>query len=382
VEEDRLAYRAILLLVGAFALAFVVPAGAILLVASRIDFDLDLDIGPKGCGQDPPSGTDLHGFDAATGRERWRRDLKGESSLLGFDRGTAVMLEDDGTLTGIDGRTGRERWSHELHEEDADAVVGDGLVAAVEKYDVVAFDVRSGRPRWRISPGPYLPTRPRAIAGGVAIVEQGRTTLGLDASTGEERWRSPEPLGADVASGGLLFVREGYETLKAMNATSGATLWIFEAPPVDPDLASLLSLVNNPTIAAGPVVGITLFDTPATAVPPTTSTVFLDALTGEERWRTASGALSSFSFDPATNTLYEYGEERVLIARDPLTGTPRWHADTHFGHLLANNSRVFAADETVRAFDATTGALRWRKPTGSHACPVGVSSDVVAVLSA
>ena len=140
-------------------------------------------------------------------------------------------------------------------------------------------------------------------------------------------------------------------------------------------------MYDDTPIAAGPVVGVTLFDTPATAVRPTTSTVFLDALTGEERWRTASGALSSFSFDRETNTLYEYGEERQLVARDPVTGTPRWQAATRFGRLLAAGTSVFAADENVRAFDATTGTVRWRKPTGSHACPVGVSNDIVTVLS-
>ena len=100
------------------------------------------------------------------------------------------------------------------------------------------------------------------------------------------------------------------------------------------------------------------------------------------RWRTTSGALSSFSFDPGTNTLYEYGEERLLVEREPLSGTPRWQVSTRFGQLLATADNVFAADESVRAFDASTGALMWSAPVaGADACPVGVTDEVVTVVS-
>jgi outer membrane protein assembly factor BamB len=370
-------------LLGGLALALAVPIGLIVVVASRIDLDLDLDVGPQGCGKDPPTGTDLAGLDAATGRERWHRDLDNESTFLGFDGGTVAIVEDDGTFLAVDGRTGRQLWSYELRDK-GDAVVGGGLVvAAVEKNDVVAFDLRSGRRLWQVSPGPFLPTSPVAIADGAAIVKQGGWTMALDAASGAERWRLELPaLTAARAQGDLLFVREGHEAFKAVDTTSGATLWGFELPSLESDAAAFVEVVDYTPIAAGPVVGVTVFDTPTTTTfPPTTSTVFLDALTGQERWRTASGALSSFSFDAATGTLYEYGEERNLVARDPGTGTPRWRVPTGFGRLLATDTRVFAADEDVYAFDAASGRSSWTALTGSDACPAGVDNDVVTVLS-
>ena len=230
MDEDRWAARAILLLVGAFALALVVPAGAILLVASRIDFDLDLDIGPKGCDQDPPSGTDLHGFDAATGRERWHRRLHEHSSFVGFDRGTAVVLEDDGTLVGVDGWTGRRSWSY---HSGAPPVVGEGIVLNVDDRGVArATDVRTGRARWMNSANSAI--APLAITSGIAVVRQGGQAVGLDAVTGGERWRAPIAPGAVADGGGLLFARESYDTLVALDAASGAKLWAFHGPRSTP----------------------------------------------------------------------------------------------------------------------------------------------------
>ena len=388
--DDRWAPRAILLIVGAFALAWVVPAGGILLVASRIDFDLDLDIGEFGNipSTGPPSGTDVHGLDAATGRKRWHRHFDDEFTVAGMDRGTTVVLEDDGMLLGIDGRTGRERWSQDLGTDADVPVVGDGLVLAVDQKNTVrAFDVRSGRRHWhRKLTGHSAETL--AIAGGIGVVGEQGAAVGLDLATGNVRWRTPLTPGhhAAAAHGSLLFVRSGYHALVALDTTSGVAVWAFEAPPLTSSVDAFASLVAAEPIVGGPVVGVTLLDpqTPpsSTAALPTTSTVFLDALTGEERWRTVSGGLSSFSFDPQANTVYEYGEAQMLIARDPATGASRWQINTDYGRLLATDGTVFSAEDHVLAFDESTGAHRWSSQSvGTDAAPVGLTDRTVVVVS-
>jgi outer membrane protein assembly factor BamB len=393
VDEERIWNRVsaaggFFFALAALGLAFSVPVGLLIFFSSRLDFDLDF----KGFGNipstGPPSGTDLHGLDATTGHERWHNHLDDEFSVAGVDSGNAVVLEDDGTLHGIDGRTGRERWSHNLGTDADVPVIGDELVLAVDQKNTVhAFDVRSGRTRWhRKLTGHSAETL--AVAGGIGVVTEQGAAVGLDVATGNERWRAPLTRGHHAAAGygSLLFVRSGYHALVALDTTTGAAVWTFEAPLLNSSVDVFASLIQAEPIVGGPVVGVTLLDpqTPptSTAALPTTSTVFLDALTGQERWRTMSGALSSFSFSPQSTRLYEYGEARMLIARDPFTGELLGQFNSAYGRLLATGGSVFSADDDVRAFDGSTGAFIWSsRSVGTDAAAVGLTDGAVIVVS-
>jgi hypothetical protein len=156
------------------------------------------------------------------------------------------------------------------------------------------------------------------------------------------------------------------------------------APPADHvDANDALRVYLDPPIVAGPVVGLQILD-PPTGSAPTTSTVFIDAATGQERWRTASGALSSFSFDPevAGGTLFENGEGGRLRARDPLTGAVRLEIEMMSGPMLAVGAGVFVADDNVVvAVESSTGAPRWSRDLGRDrdGTPLGVVGGVVVV---
>jgi outer membrane protein assembly factor BamB len=125
----------------------------------------------------------------------------------------------------------------------------------------------------------------------------------------------------------------------------------------------------------------------------------LDADTGKPLWTDGAPATyrDDFGFDPgpratpavAGEAVYTFGAQGVLICRDAKSGRPRWSVDTakqfvadkgFFGFacspLVVEGGAVIVnvggADAGVVAFDALTGAARWKATDESagYASPV------------
>lgn len=215
---------------------------------------------------------------------------------------------------------------------------------------------------------------------GASLVWQLR---GIDVATGMTRWDTPlarRPAGEvnGAILDDLVVLRVGADVV-AVETSNGATRWTWDHPRVASDDRSYLTYLEQP-VPSGPTIGLQLLE-PDGEDFPTTSTVFVDRATGLERWRTASGALSSFAFDGAT--LYEYGEGELLRARDPLTGALRLEVAGSRGRLLATPESLFVADDAVSAVDPATGTIRWSDTVfyGSNATALGVTNNLVIVGS-
>jgi outer membrane protein assembly factor BamB len=182
-------------------------------------------------------------------------------------------------------------------------------------------------------------------------------------------------------------VLDDHANVQALDSTSGAVRWAMQHPPTKE--ANFLSLVaGSGVIDAGTVVGVPILDPRrGHSGLPTTSTVFVDTQTGMERWRTPSGILSSFSFDADIGLLFEYGEQRELLARDPTTGGVAWQARAPDSRVLSAGPLLFVVPDDDRkahtmALDAATGAPLWaHDPVRAPGIPVDASNQVLLLTA-
>lgn len=169
------------------------------------------------------------------GSEAWRATVrpKVSSSTFGYGKQIATpVVGPDGDIYmpghdavfALDPADGSERWRYDVPQGPADhLVVGDAVYAVIDNA-VVAID-RADRSRlWTgADGGAGVP----AVGDGTVVVPHDELR-GLDAATGEERWRSPiRPEFPPVVGDGVAYAGS-YEGLHAVDLTDGTTRWTFE----------------------------------------------------------------------------------------------------------------------------------------------------------
>lgn len=110
------------------------------------------------------------------------RGVSDVDAVVGEARGV-VVLAGGSTHWGVEG--GTVAWEREVDRDDSFPTVGDGLLVEIEPDAVVAFDVVSGRVRWRAEVPDLYYAQPTA---GVVLASATDDTIVLDADTGAERW--------------------------------------------------------------------------------------------------------------------------------------------------------------------------------------------------
>lgn len=202
----------------------------------------------------------LYAVDARTGQERWAvqvvgatRDPRAPQSAEGpaaDDRhvvvGFRVALEraDSGGVACYDALTGAERWRFlfppsELEPYAASqgdvVLVGDvAVVSDVSAGRVFGLALEDGRLLWT-APAIQVPDYRRlAATGGVVAVGSARgRVVGLDPSTGQERWRASLTRDASVldfmtAADGAFYVAAFGGEITVLDARTGAVRWKYE----------------------------------------------------------------------------------------------------------------------------------------------------------
>lgn len=137
--------------------------------------------------------------------------------------GVVYVCSVDGFLAAIDATTGEETWRFEADAgEDATfwatpVPSGDTLYAHGDS-GVFALDRETGEPNWRVEPEvERLRPRTLAVVDGTVVLERGRTVVaGLDASSGEERWRYDV---GEYATNSSLAVADGTVYFAALDGT-------------------------------------------------------------------------------------------------------------------------------------------------------------------
>ncbi|MFB6837178.1 PQQ-binding-like beta-propeller repeat protein [Streptomyces sp. NPDC056361] len=170
------------------------------------------------------------GFDAATGGRRWEYVPPGRSSVCHATADTArsvlVLVRDgDGasssakdtsctTAVGIDMKNGRELWQAPLSEpeplrfQDSSVSAGGGVAVLLQKDQLSAVDIRTGKHRWKAAlPKDCVPGRTAAAERQVAaflacggddnlwdekVAEDAELhTAAFDPATGALKWSAP-----------------------------------------------------------------------------------------------------------------------------------------------------------------------------------------------
>jgi outer membrane protein assembly factor BamB/predicted phosphodiesterase len=301
--------------------------------------------------------------------------------------------------------------------------LGDGASGGV-----AAFDLVTGQPRWRV------PT-PRPVRGGLAITDGtlvvpqiDGVVLGLDATSGAERWRHELTAGLPPQAGAVFsapaadhgdVIVGNQRALAVLSASGGTPIWTAAPVPDGQDSQSaaaiavadglavgtfnralggviawdratgtrLWSILDDSTVAinASPVIS----DDSIYIVSGADEVSALD-LSGQPRWRVKLDA-DGFDWGNATigtpalsdgvlvvPTLY-----RDLVALDAATGTELWRVAGTPGPLRTTHYRggdeagfaaspvitggiVWAADTAglVSAVDLHTGRVLWQKHLG------------------
>jgi outer membrane protein assembly factor BamB len=346
-----------------------------------------------------PFGAALVGFDETSGRMLWSRcaAAAGGIEALTADASTvlAAEYEFDGSgrtrLLGLDAATGAERWTtlvdafNESYGRDAFYADGNRLGAGTVVFSQLAGD--------------------------------GHVMVGVDASTGAERWR--------VDAEGTFVTGHGEDV--AVAASPGA---LFETPTdaPQPDVRVLgfdrrtgevrwrretgvrdLGAPWGPR-TSGDLFAFTQVDPHAAETPPTEwrwRAAALDTATGDERWRRADGPLSLLSVTGEVGVGLSprgSGLEMALIGFETSSGKRRWAVDLPQERPLvlagasspvvavrdlgpaeppttapAQGSTGPAATPAVTVYDRATGEQRWAVEAGAGTTLAAVASSTVFV---
>lgn len=198
----------------------------------------------------------VHALDVTTGAHRWQSDPispTDRDTIYEYEANTATpAIGADGTVyvgttdgvVALDATDGQVRWRFDdLARAGAPTVVDDTVYVA-GSVTVAALAVSDGRERWtrQIAWDPALD--PPAVGDGVVVVPADGATVGLDAASGDQRWRADVTAHTyAVVDDGTAFVGNGSGGLHAIDLATGEIDWTFsrgeyrelQTPVVTPD---------------------------------------------------------------------------------------------------------------------------------------------------
>jgi outer membrane protein assembly factor BamB len=280
-------------------------------------------------------------------------------------------------LLALDRRTGVELWRNEsVALADAlttDPVGSSGSVlvqAGSERGGIGSLDAASGKEKWWFEPATTAPAIVHvASEGSVFLHLLDEAFVVLDATNGQERWRTEKPGGVVIGSDTVFIVLNG--ALRALDAITGRERWSVPVPtgmqPVAEGEGTLFVVSGDS--GSGPVV-----------------TLALDAGDGRQRWRIEREALA---IGPIVDgSVYAVKANDEVLALDAVTGAERWRqpvSDANRvetvvdGVVYVTVLAIFDWSGVV-ALDGASGREHWRFRTGQFPhVPAVVDRHVVAL---
>ena len=208
--------------------------------------------------------------------------------------------------------------------------------------------------RWTFSAGGAV-SGAVAIAGDLALFGSDDGVLHAVAlSDGVERWSfiGSQPMRGPLAIDGRVYAADGPGFIHAFNLADGRLLWTSDALVLHPNELAIL----DGRLYAGTGDGFV---------------VAIDAANGREQWRVqvSPGRMPVKAPATASGMLVTTSDDLQLTSLDPVSGDVRWTSQVGnelIGTPILADGALYVgaspddADGYLAAFDASTGAERWR----------------------
>jgi len=306
---------------------------------------------------------------------------------------TTTGFAEPGRTLAYDARTGKPRWAHRTGPTAfVVAVAGGSVVVAPQYGPLIGLDLASGEERWRFELAEGQGPESGTIAGdtlfvGTSFPAEGAVeppvVYALDLATGRQRWRAVLDPGTDLQWGapvlapGLVLVADTLSHqgsapashLHAIDALTGQRRWKVDLHAPEQGFFS-----ERPVVAGD------------FAYLPTASGMLLAVNTRTERevWRDQGGfPLIAGVRDGLVIALTEGNR---LVGFDAKTGARRWQTPVGRGEgeqwaVLHGDDVLVAGDGALVAVDAGTGAARWRAAVGDAVGPPVAAGERVYVAT-
>ncbi|GAA0587414.1 outer membrane protein assembly factor BamB family protein [Actinomadura livida] len=283
------------------------------------------------------------------GKVLWKRP-SGDEYLVSSPvvaGGQVFVGSEKGNLLAFDARTGKPRWTYRAARRIVTGpAAASGLVYALSQDGVLhAVDARTGRLKWQRTVGN---TQADPIVAGGLVYCGGDALNALDAAGGSVRWRGAGAGRTPAAAGGAVYV-PGEKKLVAYDASTGRARWTYPSPGGVQDAAAANGLVCFADFQGEKVHAV-------------------DARTGKRRWTFDIGETATSRPVITDRAVYAADYGGKVSALDPATGTMRWQAQLEgqiqdnpvmAGGTLYVPSGIYS-DGGVYAVDAATGRKLWR----------------------
>lgn len=350
----------------------------------------------------------VHALSASTGDEEWQfgvDDTEFHDQPIVVD-GTVYATShvysdrdvEDTAVYALDADTGEQKWQFDDYDVTVAPIhVAENTVFIPKQFCVTAVDADTGDHRWDFKVGYGIETRLKVKMDSFAKTDSGTfyvadiegNVFAVDVASGEEEWRVDAGMRVttdlSVVDDTLFLGAVDSETdqpsnfqyyVSALDATTGEERWRFTVNP-EPG-------TERPELEFVTVFDDTLYvGTDDCYDHPTCANLYaIDAESGEEKWQfAADNSVDTVTRADGTlfvGTVLGEGDEGVVHALEPETGTERW--SFHAGYFLLSpitvvEDTLFVASQTdtdyedayrLNALDTATGEEQWNFVTDSN----------------
>jgi alcohol dehydrogenase (cytochrome c) len=277
-------------------------------------------------------------------------------------RGTIFLNNTGGIVQALDGRTGSLIWEHRLDDNVAmrGMALYDDKLYLQSAGRLIALDARTGETVWNVQmPDGRASSSGPLVANGVVIQGMGGCSRyeeqkcfisGYDAKTGEQLWRF-STIAVSTDPGG-----DSWGDLPDLYRAGGET-WITGSYDPELNLTYWGTAQAKPWMPASRGMGtldVALY---------TSSTVALDATTGELAWYFAHAPGEALDLDIVfERVLVDSGDDKLVftVGKDGIL----WKLDRTGGAYIDHVETVF--QNVWESFDRETGRPRYRQDIVEH----------------
>jgi outer membrane protein assembly factor BamB len=289
----------------------------------------------------------------------WSAKAGGAMSSPILGDGTLFVGGDDGHLYAFDARTGADRWRLDLRAPSNVPVFGDGVVAVADRNGVLhGVMAATGREAWHTEPIVNM-TAPVLAGGIVYITGNDHKAHGFDLQTGVERWswKTTADLSNALAIGpDSAYVSSHDGVLHAVTLDGSRETWSYQMNSTE---------IGTPTIS-GDVV---LLNSLQGAGAPSGELYALDRVSGKLLWRFRGP--SGLQISPGSvrdGILYAPSEADGIYAFRIADGSVVWHVAgprVFFPTALVDDTLYLTSESPpeIAAFRASDGSPLWALPT-------------------